>query len=78
MVSKNFLDYPGLQEYDALIKEYSDDADSALDTRLQAIEGAVQGIDITVSGSTLLIGYVYDEHGMKVDFTFSGSSLVVG
>lgn len=81
IVNKEYLDYPGLTRYDELNKDYIDTADGLLDTRLQAVESTVQqGIDIHVdsSGTRLLIGYVYDERGMLVDFTFANSSLLIG
>ena len=80
-VNKNYLDYSGLTHYDSLNKEYINDADEALDERIQVLEAeVVSGIDIRVdsSGTKLMIGYVYDKRGELVEFTFSGSSLLIG
>lgn len=81
IVNKNFLDYSGLTHYDELTKEYINDADDALDSRISVLESEVtRGIDIHVdnTGTKLLIGYVYDSRGELVDFTFANSSLLIG
>ena len=77
LVNKSYLDYTGLSSYDTKIKEYIDGADDGLDTRVSALEEEVGGIDITASGNILYIGYVYKKTGALVDFSFSGSSLVI-
>ena len=75
--NKTYLDYSGLQEYDQLIKGYSDEADEALSERLEEVATHVIGTGVTFSNNTLQIGYMFDSSGSKRDFSFSGTQLLI-